>query len=195
MRTILATTLILVTTVTPAAALARQLAVGDEISIRPFATAATQGGWGQQDLPTPVRPAWAEARVVRHANDTLWYSMAGTGGAVATEQIEIRRSTGKNHRWSGAVLGGVVLGTIGALVGYANPASEHTPGFMCFVDCEFREAQSRGQGAWTGALLGAGVGALLGDQIGRRIPKWEAVELTPSVPEAGLVGLNLRVGF
>ena len=198
MRSILVVTLLVATVTTPPDVEAQQLGAGDAISIRRSVSAVPQPRWGDEQ-PRPTRsPLWTTATVVRPTSDTLWYSAGEIRAQMSLENAEVRRSTGRNHRWLGAVLGGATVGAIGGLLGYAayNPKFEaEPPGFMCWINCDPPPPLSRAEGTATWALLGAAIGGSLGFRLGKAIGNWESVDLTPSLAEAGGVSLSLRVGL
>ena len=95
----------------PSTAHGQQLIAGDMIRVR--ASQSTGAGRG-----------WTEGSVVRLTADTLWYQSGGSVSAMSLDNVELERSTFRNHGLSGLGIGAVAGGAIGALV--ANVISEQT---------------------------------------------------------------------
>ena len=202
MRTILATTLLIVTAVIPPHALARQLGAGDMIDIRP-SPVSRERQWGEQ----PPSPTWTEATVVRLANDTLWYRVGRSVAPMSVWEGDVRRPSGHDHRWLTAIVSGVAVATVASLVGYATYEPNYNYRQIVRGDCwssmgcthsrPIRDADptmTRAEVTGAAALGGAVAGSVLGYLVGKRLGRWERVDLTPALTDAGGVSLGVRVG-
>ena len=176
----------------PSTAQAQQLVAGAMIRVRASQSTGTERGW-------------TEGSVDRLTPDTLWYQSGGSVSAMSWDNVELERSTFRNHGLSGLGIGAVAGGAIGALV--ANVIFEQTYGRRAchssfrdlFGPCDVTGAgtlvasNSRGKDTVLGAAGGALIGGPLGYFVGRVLGRWETVKLDQLTVGAGSLSLSLRV--
>ena len=194
MRRIIATTLLVAAAFSPPQASAQELGPGDMVNLRPSA----RRQWGD----APTHP-WTEATVVRLTTDTLWYRVGRDVAQLPVTDAEVRRATGRDHRWLTATVAGVAGATALGVVMYAAFEPEYAyrsigAALACSINpsCQGApQANSRAGDTALGAFVGAGLGIFLGYFVGKRLGRWEAVDLTPTFTDAGGPSLSIRVGL
>lgn len=172
----------------PSTAHAQQLVVGDMIRVRASSATGMERGWN-------------EARVVRLAPDTLWYQSNGSALARSWDNVELKRPTFGDRRWSGLGIGAVTGGAIGALVALVDFSPENLSlgcailTLICPEELvlplvpESSRARETVVGAVTGALIGGGLGYVVGRMLGH----WETVELDQVIVGQGGLGLSFSI--
>ncbi len=174
----------------PSTAHGQQLVAGDVIRVRASQSPGTARGW-------------TEGSVVRLAPDTLWYQSSGSVSAMPWDNLELKRPTFRDHRWSGLGIGVAAGGAIGALVALLSfePTENLSVAcsilsFVCpdaIVDEAFVPANSRAEEtarlAVGGALIGGGLGYVVGMLLGR----WETVELDQFTIGDGNLAVSMSI--
>ena len=112
----------------PLTAHGQQLVAGDTIRVKPSRSTEPKRQW---TVKQPV-PRWTEGTVVRLTPDTLWYQSSGTVSPISMDITDIQRPTHRDHRVAGAVIGGVTVGAISALIGHKeySPRVSNCSGFF-----------------------------------------------------------------
>ena len=176
----------------PSPAHGQQLVAGDMIRVRASQSTGTGRGW-------------TEGSVVRLAPDTLWYQSSGSVSAMSWDDVELKRRTLRNHRWSGLAIGAVAGGAIGALVALVDfePTSplenlSLSCSILSFVCPHERvdplvPANSRAEEAATRAIGGALIGGGLGYVVGMLLGRWETVELDQVMVGDGNLAVSMRI--
>ena len=169
-----------------------QLVAGDMIRVRASQSTGTGRGW-------------TEGSVVRLAPDTLWYQSSGSVSAMSWDNVELKRATFRNHRWSGLAIGAAAGGAIGAFVALVdfNPTA---PLENLSLGCSLLSsvcpnehvgpllpAHSRAQETATHVLGGALIGGGLGYVVGRLLGRWETVEQDQVSVGDGNLAVSMRI--
>ena len=122
--------------------------------------------------------------------------------AMAWDNVELKRATGRNRGWSGLGIGAAAGGAIGALVAVVNfdPVGRLTLtcsllSFVCPDDVvdPLTPVNSRARETAIGVFRGALVGGGLGYIVGRMFGRWETVELDQLVISGGSLAVGIRV--
>ena len=170
----------------------QQLIAGDMIRVRASQSTGTGRGW-------------TEGSVVRLAPDTLWYQSSGGVSAMSWDNVELKRPTFRNHRWSGLGIGAAAGGAIGALVALVNFEPTEKLSLSCsilFFVCsdEFVDSvdpavpvNSRTGEAATGAVAGALIGGGLGYVVGNLLGRWETVQIDQLMIRDGSLAVSMRI--
>ncbi len=177
----------------PSTAHGQQLVAGDTIRVR-----ASQS--------TGMERGWTEGSVVRLAPDTLWYQSSGGVSAMSWDNVELKRPTFRNHRWSGLWIGAAAGGAIGALAALVDFEPSEKFSFSCsilFFVCSEElvdplvdpvvPLNSRTEQAATGAVAGALIGGGLGYVVGRLLGRWETVQLDQLMIRDGNLAVSMRI--
>ena len=177
----------------PSIALGQQLVAGDMIRVR----ASQRTGTGRE---------WTQGSVVRLAPDTLWYQSSGGVSAMSWDNVELKRPTFRNHRWSGLGIGAAAGGAIGALVALVNFEPTEKLSLSCsilFFICSNElvdplvdhlvPVHSRAEETATGAVRGALIGGGLGYVVGMLLGRWETVELDQITVGAGSLAVSMNI--
>ena len=183
----------------PSAAHGQPLVAGSVIRVKPLSTEPSPL-WGVEQ-----QPRWSEGSVVRFAPDTLWYQSSGGVSARSWDNVELKRPTFRNHRWSGLWIGAAAGGAIGALAALVNFEPTEKLSFSCsilffvcsdeldpFVD-PLVPVNSRTEEAATGAVAGALIGGGLGYVVGKLLGRWETVQLDQLMIRDGSLAVSMRI--
>ena len=118
------------------------------------------------------------------------------------DNVELKRPTFRNHRWSGLAIGAAAGGAIGALVVLASSEplqnlllSCSILSFVCpdeLVD-PLVPVRSHAKETATGAVAGALVGGTLGFFVGKQLGRWETVELDQLTIRDGSLAVSMRI--
>ena len=176
----------------PSTAHGQQLTAGDSIRVKPTRSIEPERKWAVQQ----PRPQWTEATVVRLTADTLWYESSGNVSPISMDDAAIQRPTARNHRWAGAAMGGVTLGVVSGLITHKQyePRSNSCSGFSIGLGCGYHpNPLSRGQETALGVAGGALVGGFFGWVLGRKLERWETVELDQVMIGDGNLAVSLSI--
>ena len=125
--------------------------------------------------------------------------------AVQGDNVELKRSTSRNHRWSGLAIGAVGGGAIGALVALVDfdptsPLENLSLGcsilaFVCPNELvgPLVPANSLAEEIATRAIGGALIGGGLGYVVGMLLGRWETVELDQIMVGDGNLAVSMRI--
>ncbi len=139
---------------------------------------------------------WTEATMFRLTSDTLWYQSSGNVSPISMDIANIQRPTQRDHRVAGAVIGGVTIGAITALIGhkeYSPRVSDCGSGWNFFCSATKPNPLSRGEQTALIAALGASVGGYLGYHAGKLLGHWETVELDQVMIGDGNLAVSMRI--
>ena len=177
----------------PSTAHGQQLIAGDMIRVRASQSTGTGRGW-------------TEGSVVRLAPDTLWYQSSGGVSAMSWDNIELKRPTFRNHRWSGLGIGAAAGGAFGALVTLVTFEPSEKLSFSCsilFFVCSDEIVdplveplvpfKSRTEETVSGAVRGALIGGGLGYVVGMLLGRWETVQLDQVMIGDGNLAVSMRI--
>ena len=176
----------------PSTAHGQELVTGDTIRVRLSRSIEPKRQWAVEQ----TKPRWTEATVLRLTPDTPWYQSSGGVSPISMDIVDIQRPTDRDHRVAGAVIGGVTVGAISALIGH----KEYSPrvrdcgsgwNFFCFATKP--NPLSRGERTALIAALGASVGGYLGYHAGKLLGHWETVELDQVMIGDGNLAVSLRI--
>ena len=173
----------------PSTALGQELVAGDAIRVR-----ASQS--------TEQDPQWTDATVVRLTPDTLWYQASGSVSAMSSDNVELKRSTLRNHQWAGLGIGALAGGAVGALAAYSSFEPRFAE-YEDFIACLFTggeagcgpggQVNSRSEETAGGAFVGALTGGALGFFVGKVLGRWETVELDQITVGDGNFAISIRI--
>ena len=169
----------------PSTAHSQELVPGDTIRVR-----ASQS--------TELERPWIDGAVVRLTPDTLWYRSSGDLLPMSLGTAQIKRSSLRDHRGTGTLLGALAGGAAGGVLAYRRFEPEFAPvqcnaifAALCAPPQQLNyELLAAAKGGAVGALLGGTVGWLIGRGAGR----WETVEVDRIRATDGVFSLSLRIG-
>ena len=176
----------------PSTAHGQQLTAGDSIRVKPTRSIEPERKWAVQQ----PRPQWTEATVVRLTADTLWYESSGNVSPISMDDAAIQRPTARNHRWAGAAMGGVTFGVISGMISHKTykPRVSSCSGGGWGFGCGSRPNEfSQGQVTAAGVAGRALVGGFFGWVLGRKLERWETVELDQVMIGDGNLAVSLSI--
>jgi uncharacterized protein YcfJ len=122
------------------------------------------------------------------------------------DNVELKRPTFRNHRWSGLGIGAAAGGAIGALVALVNFEPTEKLSLSCsilFFICSDElvdplvdhlvPVHSRAEETATGAVRGALIGGRLGYVVGMLLGRWETVQLDQVMIGDGNLAVSMRI--
>ena len=159
--------------------------------------------------PSGTERGWAEGSVDRLTPDTLWYQSGGGVSAMSWDNVELERSTFRDHRWAGLAIGALAGGAIGAVVGISiSPGDQFRSTYPeargCSYSGFFRSCTHYGPlvheqyDSSTDDILGASavgvlIGGGLGWVIGKALTRWERVELDQITVGNGNLAVSMSI--
>jgi hypothetical protein len=174
---------------------AQAVNVGDSIRLR--STEVVPFQWGRVE-----EPSWTESTVTRMSADSLWYRAGNEPGVISLAHVEVQQPTDRDRGTAGAVIGGLLFGTLGAALGYVAFEPSYAmegrtcnwfgSGYTCSGRNRPVQQSSRAELVWGAASLGVLVGGLIGYAAGRSSGRWETVVIGRGA-ETGAVALNVRI--
>ncbi len=173
----------------PSTAHGRQLVAGDSIRVR-------------ASRSTEPDPQWTDATVVRFTPDTLWYQAGSSVSAISIDNVELKRPTFRNRRWTGLGIGALAGGAVGALAAYSSfePRFGYEDDLGAFIKRSFGvdpgpqvQVNSRAADTAAGATVGALAGGALGFFVGKALGRWETIELDQLTVGGGALSLSFRI--
>ena len=176
----------------PSTAHGQQLVAGETIRVKPSRSTEPERQWAVKQAV----PRWTEATVVRLTPDTLWYQSSGNVSPISMDIADIQRPTHRDHRVAGAVIGGVTVGAISALIGhkeYSPRVGDCGSGWNFFCSATKPNPLSRGEQTALIAALGASVGGYLGYHAGKLLGHWATVELDQVMIGDGNLAVSMRI--
>ncbi len=176
----------------PSTARSQQFVAGDTIRVKPSRSIEPERTWAVEQ----PRPRWTEGTVVRVTPDSLWYQSSGNVSPISMDIANIQRPTHRDQRVAGAVIGGVTVGAISALIGhkeYSPRVSDCGSGWNFFCSATKPNPLSRGEQTALIAALGASVGGYLGYHAGKWFGHWETVELDQVMIAPGSLAVSMRI--